>query len=75
MASTFIPALVLAGGNPMAEGQPALMRDRVALGSVPTAYVCRRFSCDLPTADARELERQVKSLVGDGNAAETGDQG
>ena len=69
-ASVFIPTLVIAGGNPEAEGQPALMRDRTAPGGVPTAYACRGFTCELPTPDPRTLGQQVKSLVGDAfNAA------
>ena len=59
VAASFTPSLVLAGGEPSAKGQPALMHDRVALGGRPTAYVCQGFSCDLPTSDPEELERQV----------------
>ena len=65
-ASVFIPALVMAGGNPVAEDQPALLRDRSAPGGVPTAYVCRGFACELPTQDPHTVGQQVKSLVGDG---------
>ena len=67
--SVFIPALVMAGGDPATEDQPSLMRDRSAPGGVPTAYVCRAFACELPTTDPRTVEQQVKSLVGDGSAA------
>jgi uncharacterized protein YyaL (SSP411 family) len=66
IGTTFAPALTLAGGDPLAEAQPALMRDRTAIGGLPTAYVCRGFTCDLPTSDPAELERQVKLLIGDG---------
>jgi uncharacterized protein YyaL (SSP411 family) len=65
-ASVFIPGLVMAGGNPLAEAQPALLRERTAPGGVPTAYVCRGFVCELPTTDPKTVEQQVKSLVGDG---------
>ena len=54
-----------AGGDPAAPGQPALLRGRSAAGGVPTAYVCRAFTCELPTADPGVVEQQVKSLVGD----------
>ncbi len=66
IGAIFTPALTLAGGDPLAEAQPALMRDRAAIGGVPTAYVCRGFTCDLPTSEPDELERQLKELVGDG---------
>jgi len=71
VSSSFVPALILAGGDPAVDGQPALMRHRQAVDGRPTAYVCRGFTCDLPTGDPAELERQVKQLVGDGarNAA------
>ena len=62
----FTPALILAGGDPMADDQPALMRNRTAIGGIPTAYVCRGFTCDLPTSDPLAFERQVKRLIGDG---------
>lgn len=28
---------------------------QVAIGGKPTAYVCRNFSCSLPTADAKKM--------------------
>jgi uncharacterized protein YyaL (SSP411 family) len=69
IGSAFVPALVMAGGDPSKDGQPALMLDRVALDGRPTAYVCRGYTCDLPTSDADQLERQVRQLIGDGTAA------
>jgi uncharacterized protein YyaL (SSP411 family) len=66
LGAIFTPALTLAGGDPLTEGQPALIRDRSAIGGIPTAYVCRGFTCHLPTSDPAEFERQVKHLVGDG---------
>jgi hypothetical protein len=69
IGSTFVPALVMAGGEPAKDGQPALMLNRVAVGGHPTAYVCRAFTCDLPTSDADQLERQVQQLIGDGTTA------
>ena len=65
VSSSFVPALILAGGSPVEDGQPALLRHRQALAGIPTAFVCRGFTCDLPTADPDELERQVKQLIGD----------
>jgi len=66
LGSVFVPGLAVAGGDPAATDQPALMRNRVASGGNPTAYVCRGFVCDLPTSDPDELERQVRHLIGDG---------
>jgi uncharacterized protein YyaL (SSP411 family) len=65
VTASFIPALVLAGGEPSVEGQPALMHNRTAVGGHPTAYVCQGFTCDLPTEDPDELERQVQRLLRD----------
>ena len=69
IGSAFIPALVMAGGDPATGSQPALMLNRIAVGGRPTAYVCRGFTCDLPTSDPDQLERQVKQLIGDGAPA------
>ncbi len=37
------------------------LRDRVAASGHATAYVCERGRCELPTADAEELRRQLDS--------------
>ena len=66
VSTAFVPGLVLAGGDPEASDQPALMRDRVAVEGRATAYVCRGFTCDLPASDPDLLEVQVKQLIGDG---------
>ena len=62
LSRRYLPTLVLAGG-PSDEGAGiALLEDRPAVGGQPTAYVCRRYSCQLPITDAdalgEELERQ-----------------
>ena len=72
-SAVYIPALRRAGGDPKATAQPALLRDRTATGGLPTAYVCRGFTCELPTTDPRAVERQLKSLVGDGSVAKAPD--
>ena len=66
----FVPALVMAGGDPAKPGQPALLLNRTAVEGRPTAYVCHGFTCDLPTSDADQLERQVRQLIGDGPVAQ-----
>jgi uncharacterized protein YyaL (SSP411 family) len=48
------PHLVLAGG-PEGSEFPQLLRHRGALEGLPTAYVCERFSCRQPVADAATL--------------------
>jgi len=35
--------------------------DKVAVGGLPTAYVCRQGSCQAPTSDPAELKRQMLS--------------
>lgn len=51
------PGAVLALGE---EGsQTPLLRDRTLIDGMPAAYVCRGFTCDLPTTDSGVLARQV----------------
>jgi len=40
-----------------------LLHDRVAIGGVPTAYVCRGFTCDLPVTEPAALERQLAGAI------------
>ena len=71
LGRVFVPGLVVAGGDPADPEQPALMKDRHPIDGRAAAYVCQDFTCDLPTTDADELERQVLRLMGNGtrNAA------
>jgi uncharacterized protein len=62
-AETFVPGLVLAGGDPGGPDTPALLRGRSPAVDGATAHVCRNFVCDLPTSDATELERQLASAA------------
>lgn len=62
VADFYSPTLVLATGRPGEDSVP-LLRGRTAIGGQPTAYVCRGFSCDLPTAEKAELERQLSGLL------------
>ena len=59
---TYVPTLVLARG-PASDEAPTLLRDRIALNGANTAYVCRDSTCELPTADAGELARQLRHAV------------
>ncbi|OEV26878.1 hypothetical protein AN219_24170, partial [Streptomyces nanshensis] len=47
-------------GSPAALDVP-LLRDRPLLDGNPTAYVCRNFTCDAPTADPEVLERSLRN--------------
>jgi uncharacterized protein YyaL (SSP411 family) len=64
-AGEYVPALVLAGGPAESprEGQPiTLLAERGAIGGRATAYVCRHYTCDVPTSDANELREQLLGL-------------
>ncbi len=56
--SSFRPQLAVAcsGGG---DGGPQLTRGRVMLEGRPTAYVCRDFSCRLPTTRVEDMEEQL----------------
>ena len=62
VANRYVPALVLAGGNPAEAGAVALLKGRDPGGSA-TAYVCRGFTCELPTRDPEELDRQLRDAA------------
>ncbi|MBV9025056.1 MAG: hypothetical protein JO362_14995, partial [Streptomycetaceae bacterium] len=53
------PGAVVAVGEPGSE-EFALLRDRPLQGGHSTAYVCRNFTCDAPTADPKRLEEQLR---------------
>jgi uncharacterized protein YyaL (SSP411 family) len=56
----FRPNQVLAvTADPAASAVP-LLRDRMMVDGVPTAYVCRAFACRLPVTDADALRAQVE---------------
>ncbi len=55
----FQPRMVLAAGDPEDPAQPALLRGRTRLQGRPAAYLCRSFTCRLPTASPDELRRQL----------------
>jgi uncharacterized protein YyaL (SSP411 family) len=51
-----------AAGGPGATGLP-LLADRGAVDGKPTAYVCRRYVCQLPVTDPDALARQLDAGV------------
>ena len=54
------PLQVVAAGEPGNEAVP-LLADRPQVDGAGTAYVCRRFVCDAPVTDPKELEKQLQS--------------
>ncbi|MER5886870.1 thioredoxin domain-containing protein [Streptomyces sp. NPDC001941] len=52
------PGAVVAFG-PVGADEFPLLRDRTEIDGRPTAYVCRHFVCDAPTADAAALARKL----------------
>jgi hypothetical protein len=64
-AAPYAPDLVIAGlpaGDELSS-RP-LFAGKVARGGVPTAYVCRGYACDAPTADPSTVTAQVMRLAG-----------
>jgi uncharacterized protein YyaL (SSP411 family) len=49
---------VAVSGDPARSAVP-LLADRVMIDGRPTAYLCRRFVCQMPVTDATALERQL----------------
>ena len=52
----YLPRTVLAGGR--SEKIP-LLKDRPAIGGMPTAYVCENHVCQQPVTSAAEFDKQV----------------
>ena len=55
----FLPNLIVAGGEPGSDRQPALMEARDQRDGKVTAYLCQGFVCQLPTTEVTELSRQL----------------
>jgi len=53
------PLQVVAAGEESDGGSVPLLANRPQRGGEGTAYVCRRFVCDAPVTDPRELESQL----------------
>ena len=61
----FLPNAVVAMGDPRdgeATETVALLRDRLQVDGLPTAYVCQRFACSLPVTDPEALAGQLSYL-------------
>jgi uncharacterized protein len=61
VAVTYVPSLVLAGGEPRSHAKIALMEGRETRSGKATAYVCRSYACDEPASDPAVLARQLQS--------------
>jgi uncharacterized protein YyaL (SSP411 family) len=61
VVGTYRPNAILAVGAPGSEASAIvpLLADRVMRDGLPTAYVCRRFTCKLPVADVAALRDQL----------------
>jgi uncharacterized protein YyaL (SSP411 family) len=63
VAAHYVPALILAGGEPSETEPLALLRDRPMLDGRPTAYVCRHYTCEAPVTAPDALGRQLEQSV------------
>jgi hypothetical protein len=63
LVSQYVPSLVLAAGSPGRETSVSLLADRPLLNGVPTAYVCRGYTCDAPTTNPKTLSEQLGSAA------------
>jgi len=61
VATHYVPSLVLAGGSPNNAEQIALLASRTPRGGIPTAYVCRAYTCEEPVSDAAALGQQLEA--------------
>ncbi len=62
LVKRFLPNHVLAVAAPddrASQEAVPLLRDRVAVDGLPTAYVCERFACKLPVTDPAALAEQL----------------
>ena len=59
----YLPNRVVVGAQ---EGAPVgglpLLAERIAIAGRPTAYVCRRYVCELPVTAPEELARQLEGV-------------
>ena len=61
VASHYVPSLVLAGGEADNGERIALLAGRTPRGGLPTAYVCRAYTCDEPVTEAARLAEQLEA--------------
>jgi uncharacterized protein YyaL (SSP411 family) len=63
VAERYVPSLVLAGGAPGFPSGIKLLEDRPLADKMPTAYVCRGYTCDRPVTDPGALSGQLESAA------------
>jgi uncharacterized protein YyaL (SSP411 family) len=63
VAEQYVPALVVAGGAPMASSPVKLLNDRPLIDGKPAAYVCRAYTCDKPVTEPEALSGQLESAA------------
>jgi hypothetical protein len=63
VSERWLPNVVYAVAPPGSSDGVALLEDREQLGGEPTAYVCERFACRLPTADPTVLAEQLAAAA------------
>ncbi|HYN83261.1 MAG TPA: thioredoxin domain-containing protein [Gemmatimonadaceae bacterium] len=61
VASHYVPSLVLAGGGADGSERIDLLAGRMPRGGIPTAYVCRAYTCDEPATDTARLGEQLEA--------------
>src|SRR5262245_3921045 len=58
----YLPNRVVAGTPEGASGELPLLAERAAVGGRPTAYVCRRYVCQMPVTEPEGLARQLDGV-------------
>jgi uncharacterized protein YyaL (SSP411 family) len=64
VSAEFVPGLVLVAGS--GSGDPdaiPLLNERRAVNGAATAFVCRGYSCDLPTTEPETLRQQLRTAA------------
>jgi len=65
LRETFLPRAIVAVGDPSGASATTipLLADRPQLGGVATAYVCRNYTCQLPTTDPAVMLEQLAGIT------------
>jgi uncharacterized protein YyaL (SSP411 family) len=59
----YLPRMVIAGGVPDINPRPSLLEGRALMDGKPTAYLCKEFTCKLPTTSPQILEQQLNDSL------------
>jgi uncharacterized protein YyaL (SSP411 family) len=63
-AGAFVPALLLAGGQPAENADVPLLALRGMNATAPMAYLCRGYACDAPVGEPEALAAQLRAACG-----------